>query len=93
MSTRRARVHEAALVVAGSLAAAVAFTWPLALHLQSRARDLLAVVCGGFDWSGTDTAVSVGTERFDGSKFVGFACAASVACDLRSPATHGFAND
>jgi hypothetical protein len=39
--TRRARAIEGVWVAGGSLLSAVAFTWPLVLHLQTRARDVI----------------------------------------------------
>jgi len=39
--TGRSALREGCAVVGGSLAASIAFTWPLILHLESRARDLI----------------------------------------------------
>lgn len=70
MNGRRARVQEAALVAAGSLVASVAFTWPLALHLQTRARDLKDTLFQAWTLDWVQYALTHGKSVYDANIFV-----------------------
>jgi hypothetical protein len=64
-TARRRLVHEALAVTAGSLAASIAFTWPLVLHLQSRARDLIDTLFQAWTIDWVQHAVTSGVNPYD----------------------------
>ncbi|HEY8216211.1 MAG TPA: hypothetical protein VIH82_03695 [Acidimicrobiia bacterium] len=64
-SARRRLVDEALVVAGGSLAASVAFTWPLVLHLQSRARDLIDTLFQAWTIDWVQHAVTSGVNPYD----------------------------
>ncbi len=61
--------REAAAVVGGSLAAAVAFTWPLVLHLNTRARDLIDTLFQAWTIDWVQHALSNGMNPYDANIF------------------------
>jgi hypothetical protein len=67
--TRRDRVTETAVVLAGSLAAAVAFTWPLVLHLQTRARDLADTLFQAWTIDWVQHAIESGKNVYNANTF------------------------
>jgi hypothetical protein len=64
-SGRGRLVREALAVAAGSLAASIAFTWPLVLHLQSRARDLIDTLFQAWTIDWVQHAVTSGVNPYD----------------------------
>lgn len=69
MRLDRRRLREAALVAVGSTAAAVAFTWPLALHLETRARDLKDTLFQAWTLDWVQYAVTHGKSVYDANIF------------------------
>lgn len=67
---RRARAIEAVSVAAGSLVAAVAFTWPLVLHLQTRARDLIDTLFQAWTIDWVQHAVEHGHNPYNANIFL-----------------------
>ncbi len=67
--TRRERVVETAAVVGGSLVAAIAFTWPLVLHLQTRARDLIDTLFQAWTIDWVQHALESGKNVYDANTF------------------------
>ena len=67
--TRRGRVIEAGAVLVGSLAAAIAFTWPLVLHLQTRARDLADTLFQAWTIDWVQHAIESGKNVYDANTF------------------------
>jgi hypothetical protein len=67
---RRERLIEASCVGGGSIAAAVAFTWPLILHLQTVARDRFDVLFQAWTINWIQYAVSHGANIYNTPMFV-----------------------
>jgi hypothetical protein len=63
--TRRRALRETLAVLASSLAAAIAFTWPLVLHLQSRARDLIDTLFQAWTIDWVQHAVDAGINPYN----------------------------
>jgi len=68
-SARHRALREAAAVVVGSLVAAIAFTWPLVLHLNSRARDLIDTLFQAWTIDWVQHALSHGMNPYDANIF------------------------
>jgi hypothetical protein len=68
-SARRGALREAGVVVLGSLVAAIAFTWPLVLHLNSRARDLIDTLFQAWTIDWVQHALSNGMNPYDANIF------------------------
>ncbi len=68
--SRRGRLVEAASVVAGSLVAAIGFTWPLVLHLQTRARDLIDTLFQAWTIDWVQYAVEHGHNPYNANIFL-----------------------
>jgi hypothetical protein len=68
-TARRSRIREALLVVGGSLAASIAFTWPLVLHLNSRARDLHDTLFQAWTIDWVQHAVGSGINPYNANIF------------------------
>ena len=66
---RHSYLREAAAVVAGSLLASVAFTWPLVLHLQSRARDLVDTLFQAWTIDWVQHAIGSGLNPYNANIF------------------------
>ncbi|HUV10895.1 MAG TPA: hypothetical protein VMX12_07940, partial [Acidimicrobiia bacterium] len=69
MKAGRGRLREAAFVAVGSMLAAVAFTWPLALHLQTRARDLKDTLFQAWTLDWVQYAITHGKRVYDANIF------------------------
>ncbi len=67
--TRRERVIEAGAVLAGAFVAAIAFTWPLVLHLQTRARDGIDALYSAWAVDWVQHAVETGRNVYDANIF------------------------
>jgi hypothetical protein len=67
--TRSSRVREAAAVASGCLAASIAFTWPLVLHLQTRARDLVDTLFQAWTIDWVQHAVTSGINPYNANIF------------------------
>jgi len=68
-TARGAALREAGAVVGGSLVAAVVFTWPLMLHLESRARDLIDSLFQAWTIDWVQYAVEHGMNPYDANIF------------------------
>jgi hypothetical protein len=68
-SVRRGVLREGLVVVAASLTASIAFTWPLALHLQSRARDLVDTLFQAWTIDWVQHAIGSGLNPYDANIF------------------------
>jgi hypothetical protein len=67
--SRHGLLREGAAVVAGSLLASIAFTWPLVLHLQSRARDLVDTLFQAWTIDWVQHAVGSGLNPYNANIF------------------------
>ena len=63
--TRRAALREGFVVAGASLASAIAFTWPLLLHLQTRARDLIDTLFQAWTIDWVQHAVETGINPYN----------------------------
>jgi hypothetical protein len=68
--TRRARLIEATWVAGGSTLSAIAFTWPLVLHMQTRARDLVDTLFQAWTIDWVQYAVSHGHNPYNAPIFL-----------------------
>jgi hypothetical protein len=66
---RHSYLREGAAVVAGSLLASIAFTWPLVLHLQSRARDLVDTLFQAWTIDWVQHAIGSGLNPYNANIF------------------------
>jgi len=64
-ATRRAWLREASVVAISALAGSIAFTWPLVLHLQSRARDLVDTLFQAWTIDWVQHAIGAGINPYD----------------------------
>lgn len=69
LASSRPQIREAVLVAIGSSFAAVAFTWPLVLHLQSRARDLKDTLFQAWTLDWVQYAITHGKSVYDANIF------------------------
>ena len=69
MTAGRGRLREAAFVAVGSMLAAVAFTWPLALHVQTRAHDRQDALFQAWTLDWVQYAVTHGKSLYDANIF------------------------
>ena len=67
---QRARAGEVLGVAVGSVAAAIGFTWPLVLHLQTRARDLIDTLFQAWTIDWVQYAVEHGHNPYNANIFV-----------------------
>ncbi len=67
---RRPRLVEGVGVAVGSIFSAIAFTWPLVLHLQTRARDQFDAVFQAWTIDWVQYAVQHGRNLYDAPIFV-----------------------
>jgi hypothetical protein len=67
---RRARLTEGGLVAGGSLLGAVAFTWPLVLHVQTRIHNLYDAVFQAWTIDWVQYAVEHGHNLYNANIFV-----------------------
>ena len=70
MTERRAVVSEAIAVFGGFFVSAIAFTWPLALHLQTRARDLVDALYTSWSLDWVQYAVEHGKNPYNANIFL-----------------------
>ena len=66
---RHSSLREGAAVIAGSLLASIAFTWPLVLHLQSRARDLVDTLFQAWTIDWVQHAIGSGVNPYNANIF------------------------
>jgi hypothetical protein len=67
---RRGRLTESALVAGGSILSAVAFTWPLVLHLQTRVHNRFDAVFQAWTIDWVQYAVDHGRNLYNANIFV-----------------------
>jgi hypothetical protein len=68
-STRRSTLREGIAVAVGAVAAAIAFTWPLVLHLNTKARDLIDTLFQAWTIEWVQHALSHGMNPYDANIF------------------------
>ncbi|MSO79911.1 MAG: hypothetical protein EXQ79_09950, partial [Acidimicrobiia bacterium] len=70
MTKRRAVVREAAAVFGGFFVSSIAFTWPLVLHLQTRARDGVDALYTAWSLDWVQYAVEHGRNPYNANIFL-----------------------